>query len=189
MPTSTAPRAHRRLTPDELTGATTSSAEPIAANPRVSGHWERARGSGTDVSVKWFRGSVGSATGIPSLVLAASCSRFCHWASVLASSAAPNHIEVGQLLALDHVFGAVDSKGRIGLRKITGPDNDHGLEQPAGLLGEGHTTEEIVNPLIHAERRVLLDHPGRANARLVEPCRMLLRMANLVWRHFGVHVF
>ena len=40
-----APPAHRRLTPDELTGATTSSAEPIAANPRVSGHWERARGA------------------------------------------------------------------------------------------------------------------------------------------------
>jgi hypothetical protein len=116
-----APPAHRRLTPDELTGATTSSAEPIAANPRVSGHWERARGSGTDVSVKWFRGSLGSATGIPSLVVAASCSRFCHWASVLASPAAPNHIEVGQLLALDHVFGAVDSKGRIGLRRSPDP--------------------------------------------------------------------
>ena len=57
------------------------------------------------------------------------------------------------------------------------------------LLGEGHTAVEIVNSLIHAERRVLLDHPGRANARLVEPCRMLLRMANLVWRHLGVHVF
>lgn len=139
--------------------------------------------------MKWFRGSVGSATGIPSLVVAASCSRFCHWASVLASSAARNHIEVGQLLALDYVFGAVDSKGRIGLRKITGPDNDHGLEQHAGLLGDGHTAEEIVNPLIHAERRVLLDHPGRANARLVEPRRMLLRMANRVWRHLGVHVF
>jgi hypothetical protein len=26
-------------------------------------------------------------------------------------------------------------------------------------------------------------------ARLVEPRRMLLRMANRVWRHFGVHVF
>jgi hypothetical protein len=71
--------------------------------------------------VKWFRGSVGSATGIPSLVVAASCSRFCHWASVLASSAAPNHFEVGQLLALDHVFGAVDSKGRIGLRRSPDP--------------------------------------------------------------------
>jgi hypothetical protein len=67
---------------------------------------------------------------------------------------------VGQLLALDHVFGAVDSTGRIGLRKINGPDNDHGLEQDAGLPGEGHTAEEIVNPLIYAERRVLLDHPG-----------------------------
>jgi hypothetical protein len=51
----------------------------------------------------------------------------CHWASVLAS-AAPNHIDVGQLLALGHVFGAVDSQGRIGLRKITRPDNDHGLQ-------------------------------------------------------------
>jgi len=73
------------------------------------------------VSVKWFRGSVGSATGIPSLVLAASCSRFCHWASVLASSAAPNHIEVGQLLALDHVFGAVDSKVELGSERSPDP--------------------------------------------------------------------
>jgi hypothetical protein len=61
---------------------------------------------------------------------------------------------VGQLLALDHVVSTVDSKGRIRLGKITRADNDHGLEQHASLLSQGHPAEEILNPLFNVQDRI-----------------------------------
>ena len=69
----------------------------------------------------------------------------------------PDYIEVAQLLLLDHVLGTVDPKCRVRFGKITGPDDDHGLEQHAGLFGQAHTAEEILNPPLDVQDRIPFD--------------------------------
>jgi hypothetical protein len=61
---------------------------------------------------------------------------------------------VGQQLVFDHMFGTADSKRRTGCGEITRSDNDHGLEQHAGLLCKRHSAEKIFDAISTTELRV-----------------------------------
>ena len=136
----------------------TTFSSPIAPRPSVSGHCENGPASiaAPGFSLKEWRGSVESVTGMPRRVPAASsCRRLCHSAIRVALEAAPKTLKwVMSQPSTMSLVGAIPERGvTVGQRAVFS-DGDHRLEEQAGLLFERHLAEEILDTLLDGQRGV-----------------------------------
>ena len=135
----------------------TSSSDPIAARPSGSGHCENgpARIASIGLSVKWWRGSVESVTGIWSGCSAASaCSALCHWANSRPSVAAPSRLKWVRRRCTSISSG--DGFGIIGLGASRGPGRHHRVEHQPGLVLERHPGQQVSDAPVDGDLGVLV---------------------------------
>jgi hypothetical protein len=85
----------------------------------------------------------------------------------------PDKVEMSQQLSVDHVLSAPDPESQARFGKITASDHDHGLEQHAGLLGQAHPVEKIINPLLDVQLRVVVVLASSRRARTLRHALIL----------------